>query len=127
MKDVGEALILTCYYPNGALAERPFSGKFISDLANLGHDKAQPVTATTPHWLNITIRNVTATCIWEAGLILGLPEMPAERIVLDHVDIRAPLGIHINYAKDISLHDVHITAKHGQAVMVSDTVEGLKQ
>ena len=127
MKDVGDAIILTSYYPNGAEVERPFSGKFVIDLFNSGHDQAQPVTTTTPHWLNITIRNVTATCIWEAGLILGLPEMPAERIVLDHVDIRAPLGFHINYAKDVTLHDVHITARHGPPLMMSDTVEGLKQ
>jgi polygalacturonase len=126
MRNVGEAIIITNYYPNGARIERPYSGRFIIDLVNGGHDDPQPVTATTLHWRNITVRNVTATCIWEAGLILGLPEMPVEKLVLDHVKIEAPEGLHIGYAKDILLRNVTIKARNGSSLLVSDTVEGLK-
>jgi len=125
MRNVGEAIIITNYYPNGARIERPYSGRFIIDLVNGGHDAPQPVTATTPHWRNITMRNISATCIWEAGLILGLPEMPVEKIVLDQIKIEAPEGLHIGYAKDVVLQNVSINAKHGRSLLVSDTVEGL--
>jgi polygalacturonase len=129
MTNVGEAILITSYYDaiDIHIYYRPYLKKFSIDLANGGHDESQPITATTPHWRGVTIRNVTATCIWEAGMILGLPEMPAEKIVLDHVDIEAPEGLRISYAKDVKLQDVQIKSERGPPLIISRTVEGLAQ
>jgi polygalacturonase len=129
MRNVGEAILITSYYDaiDIHIYYRPYLKKFSIDLANGGHDQAQPITATTPHWRNVAIRNVTATCMWEAGLILGLPEMPAEKIVLEHVSIDAPEGLRINYARDVTLRDVRINNRIGPALIVGDAVEGLSR
>jgi polygalacturonase len=127
MRNVGEAILITSYYDaiDIHIYYRPYLKKFSIDLANGRHDEPQPITATTPRWRDVTIRNVTATCIWEAGMILGLPEMPAEKIVLDHVTIEAPEGLRVSYARDVKLRDVQIRSERGPPLIVSDTVEGL--
>jgi polygalacturonase len=129
MRNVGEAILITSYYDaiDIHIYYRPYLKKFSIDLANGGHDQPQPITGTTPRWRDVTIRNVTATCIWEAGMILGLPEMPAEGIALEHVNIEAPEGLRISYAKNVKLQEVHVRCERGPPLIVSDTVDGLSQ
>jgi polygalacturonase len=114
MKNVGVAIGVTSYYANTTI-----------DTA-LAEDKPQPVTPTTPQWRNITVRNLTATAgRTRAGLIAGLPEMPAENITLENVTIEAPTGLRIANTKDITLRNVHITAAKGPDVIADDSVQGL--
>jgi polygalacturonase len=116
MKNVGRAIVISSYY-QGSTSDMPAPGE---------HDRAQAVTATTPHWRNIAVRNLTATgCTKDAGLILGLPEMPAENITLENVTIEAPAGLRLGYAKDVALRHVQITAAKGEPVITDDTVENL--
>lgn len=113
MRNVGTAISISSYYQGAT-----------SDSAMV-REAAQPVTKTTPRWRGITIRNVTATaCTRSAGLIAGLPEMPAEAITLDHVTIEAPKGLRIVNARDIRLHDVSIEASKGPPV-IATAVSGL--
>ncbi len=128
MDHVGEAFVLTSYYPlvGPPIYYRPFGNQAALALATGGRDAAHPITATTPQWRNITLRRIHATCLWEAGLVLGLPEMPAEGITLAEVSIAAPDGLRLNYARDVTLEAVHITTLHGPAVLASDTVENLR-
>jgi polygalacturonase len=129
MNHVGEAILISSYYPlvDISIYFRPYLKKSSIDLANGGPDGAQPVTAETPHWDNITLRNISATCTWDAGLIQGLPEAPADTIVLDHVSIEAPEGLHINYAQHIVIHDVDIKARHGRSLIPGAGVDGMTQ
>jgi polygalacturonase len=116
MRNVGRAIVISSYY-QGSISDMPAPGE---------HDQAQAVTATTPHWRNIVVRNLTATgCTKDAGLILGLPEMPAENITLENVSIEAPAGLRLGYAKNVALRHVQITAAKGEPVITDDTVEGL--
>jgi polygalacturonase len=116
MKNVGQAIVITSYYPENTT---PKPGEKV---------EAKEVGATTPKWTNITVRNVTATgCTKNAGQILGLPESPATGIVLENVKIEAPAGLRIAYAKDVTLKNVQVTAKSGEAFLIEDTVEGLKR
>ena len=64
---------------------------------------------------------------WDAGLIQGLPEMPADTIVLDHVIIEAPEGLHINYAQHVVLQDVAIKARHGRSLIPGAGFNGSAQ
>lgn len=114
MKNVGQAIVITSYYVG-----LPKPGE---------HDAAKSVTADTPLWRNLTIRNVTATAgRRSAGLIIGLPEMPAGPLLLENVTIEAPIGLRIGYTKDITLRGVKITAGKGEPLLLEDTVVNLKR
>ncbi len=116
MKRVGQAIVITSYYPD---RELPKPGE---------HVAAQPVGPTTPRWSRITIRNVKAVeCTKSAGLIIGLPESPATDITLDHVEIEAPTGLRIGYARNITLRDVNVKPAKGEALLLEDTIDGLKR
>lgn len=114
MKNVGQAIVITSYYVG-----LPKPGQ---------HDETKPVTPDTPIWRNLTIRNVTAiACTRNAGLIIGLPEMPAGPLLIENVTIEAPAGLRIGYAKDLTLRGVKITATTGEPLLLEDTVVNLKR
>jgi len=116
MKNVGQAIVITSYYPD---RELPAVGK---------HADPQPLGYGTPQWSNITIRNVVATgCTKNAGLIMGLPEALATNITLSNITIDAPVGMRIGYAKDLTLDRVSIKSADNKPYIMDDTVEGLKQ
>lgn len=114
MRRVREAIVISSYY---------------YDLPKYGsRDRPRPLTATTPLWRNLTIRNVVATeGTGSAGLIIGLPEQPAAAIRLEHVRIEAPVGLRLAYVQGISLHDVTIAARSGPPLLTDETVTGLVQ
>ncbi len=116
MRNVGRPIVISSYY-QGSTADLPAPGE---------PAQPQPVTGTTPHWRNITVSNLTATgSTTDAGMVLGLPEMPAENISLVNITIAAPKGLRIGYARNVVLRDVHITAAKGDPLIVDDTVENL--
>ena len=116
MKNVGQAIVITSYYPD---RETPKPGE---------HPPAQPVGPTTPTWSKITIRNLTAIgCTKNAGMILGLPESVASDITLENVKIDAPAGLRIGYAKRVTLKNVVVKAASGDALIIEDTVSGLRR
>ncbi len=61
-------------------------------------DPAQPVTATTPDYHNITMMNITSTGSPYAGLIIGLPEMPMTDMVMKNVNISSRFGLQVRNA-----------------------------
>jgi polygalacturonase len=114
MKHVGQPIVITSYYVG-----LPQPGQ---------HDEKKPVTADTPVWRNISIRHLTATAgTRNAGLIIGLPEMPAGPLLLENINIEAPAGLRIGYTKDLILRDVKITARTGEPFFFEDTVANIKR
>jgi polygalacturonase len=112
MKNVGQAVVITSYYYG-----LPKPGM---------HDETEAVNADTPIWRNIVVRNVVATGgTKNAGLIMGLPEMPARAITLENVSIAARDGLRIGYTDGILLKNVTIAPNVGPALMVEDTVTNL--
>jgi polygalacturonase len=112
MRNVGQAIVITSYYYG-----LPKPGM---------HDESRPVGPDTPRWRHILIRNLTATGgTRDAGLIMGLPEMPAEDITLRDVRIEAPKGLRIGYTRGIALLRVDVTVDRGEPLLLEDTVEGL--
>ena len=112
MKNVRGAITLTSYYPKIPT-----------------NDVAQPVTATTPKYRNITLRNVKGTSTKAAGVIVGLPESHMENVLLENVEIEAEgAGLEIRHAQGVELKNVKITPKKGQPIIVRDaTVKGLEK
>jgi polygalacturonase len=112
MKNVGQAIVISSYYYG-----LPKPGM---------HDEAHPVDKDTPIWRHIVIRNVTATAgTKDAGLIIGLPEMPARDILLENVSIGARDGLRIAYADGVTLRNVKIVPEVGPALLIEDTVRNL--
>ncbi len=62
------------------------------------NDPAQTVTATTPHYHDISIINLTSTGSPYAGLIIGLPEEPMTNMVLKNVNITSRFGLQVRNA-----------------------------
>jgi len=112
MNNVQRALTITAYYPKIPKT-----------------DMAQPVTPETPIFKNISIRNLTASCYENAGIIIGLPESLVQNVALENVNITAAAtGLEIRNARGIQLKKVKITAKEGEPFIVENAeVEGLAE
>ena len=112
MKNVRGAITITSYYPKIPT-----------------NDVAQEVTATTPKYRNIIIRNLTATSSKSAGVIVGLPESGIENVLLENVTLEAAdAGLEIRNAKGVEFKNVKITAKKGEPIIVKDAeVKGLEK
>lgn len=107
MRDVKHAIIISEYYPR-IMPPTP--------------DRAMPVTRLTPHFHNITIENLKATGITDAGAIAGLPEAPIRDVVLDNVKISAQKGLVISNAQ-VTSKGLVVQASEGQPIM---TLAGAK-
>ncbi len=83
MKNVKNALIISEYYP-----------KIMPEPG----ETAQPIGRLTPYFHDITVENITATNIQNAGAIVGLPEVPVGNVVLRNVQISAQKGLFIGFA-----------------------------
>jgi polygalacturonase len=112
MTNVQNPVFITSYYPD--LPTDPTT------------DTAQAVTATTPYWKNITIKNLTATGSTNGGIIWGLPESKVSGLTFDNVKISAKTGMEIFHATGVSFIDgSQVTPASGAAVTVYDaTVTG---
>jgi polygalacturonase len=100
MVDVRNALIVSEFYP-----------KVLPPDPNL----AQPVTRLTPHFHDITIENLTATGSAVAGVIVGLPEAPVQRVVLHNIQISARKGLTIGDA-EVSGNAVAVRTTEGEPI-----------
>jgi polygalacturonase len=107
MTNVQNPVYITSYYPT--LPTDPTT------------DTAMAVTATTPHWQNITIKNLTATGSTNGGILWGLPEAPISGLVFDNVSIKAKTGMVIYHATGVSFtNGSTVTPTSGAAVTVFD-------
>ncbi len=90
-------------------------------------DATAAVTATTPEWQDITIKNVTVTGSDNAGILWGLPEAKIQNLTFDNVKISATKGMEIFHATGVSFtNGSSVTAKSGAAVTTYDaTVSGI--
>jgi polygalacturonase len=107
MTNVPTPVYLTSYYPT--LPTDPTT------------DTAMAVTATTPYWQNITIKNLTATGATQAGILWGLPEAKISTLTFDNVKISAQSGMEIFHATGVSFtNGSTVTPKSGAAVTIYD-------
>ena len=73
MTNVQNPVFITSYYPT--LPTDPTT------------DTAMAITATTPIWQNITIKNLTATGSTNAGILWGLPEEKISVVIRQREDL----------------------------------------
>jgi polygalacturonase len=100
MEDVQTPVSISMYYSGGA-----------------GEDRPEPVGEGTPIFRDISLSNILARGAKVAGEILGLPEMPIQRVTLDNVRIVGEKSFVIRYAKDIAMERTQIEVKSGPPIV----------
>jgi polygalacturonase len=110
MKNVENPIVITSYYHG-----LPKPGE--------AHE-TKAIDKTTPIWRNIRISNVVATSSKNAGLIMGLPEMPIENVTLENVKIDSADPLRIGYAKGLKFQNVEINVSHGKPMLIEEGVSG---
>lgn len=110
MTNVDYPIYLTSYYPKVPT-----------------EDAAQPLATNSPVYRNIVIRNVTAHSAKTAGMIVGLPEAPIEKVTLENVRVTAPTGLMFRNARAIKLQNTTVTPAKGLPFILETNaeVEGL--
>lgn len=103
MKDVKVPVLITSYYP--------------SVPAKVEEDPAQPVAETTPRWRGIVIRHVTATGARECGRVVGTPELPVEKMVMENVKLEGEKGFSVVNG-EVEMKGCEVKAASGENVHV---------
>jgi hypothetical protein len=82
-----------------------------------------PVTPAqgTPHFRNVTIRNLRATSAGQAISAEGLPTSVLENFKLENIVITGAKAGKIDYAKDWSIKGLSITADNQQPIAVQNS------
>ncbi|WP_423128302.1 glycoside hydrolase family 28 protein [Gaoshiqia sp. Z1-71] len=97
MKDIREAaIILNMYYRQSEYEE---------------------VSERTPAFRNIHFSGITGNAK-QAGLLLGLEELPVSNISFTDIRIKGEIGFTVKDAQDISFHNVQMNATKGPALSI---------
>ena len=116
MKNVGQAIVISSYYYN--LSKTRHSRRGFARRC-----KTPPYGITSSFGTSWP-RGGTK----DAGLIIGLPEMPARDIEIENVSIASKAGLRIAYADGVTLRNVRVSPEAGDSpIMVEDTVRNLAQ
>lgn len=113
MTNVDPAVSFTCYYMAN-------SAKDPVQRTAPESDSARAVTKGTPIFRNIYIRNLTATCQREAGIIAGLPESAISNVVFENVHISAARGMTLENAKGIQFRNSHVSPDDGEPLITKN-------
>jgi polygalacturonase len=106
-----EAILFDMYYGEGSPEEVVSTG--------LDSKTVEAVTALTPQFQNIFIKNVVCNGANRAVLINGLPEMPVKGISIENTHILAQKGVLCVDADSVLLKNSSITLKYGPVVSVN--------
>jgi polygalacturonase len=92
-------------------------------------EKLMPVTAETPSFRNIYMKNITVAGADEALALQGLPEMNLQNVKLENAILKAKKGISAVDADGIELKNVKVTVTKGPAISIYNSknikIEGL--
>jgi hypothetical protein len=83
-------------------------------------DAAQAMTEKTPIFRDIYIKNVTANCPRDAGIIMGLPESGISNVVFENVNILAATGMKIENAKGIQFKNSKVRPDEDKPFIVKN-------
>jgi polygalacturonase len=111
LKNVKRAIEITSYYHGLPKPGQP-------------HSTTTPATQRTPVWKNIRFKNITATGSTDAGLLMGLPEMPIEGVVMEDVNIQAKNPLRVGYTHGLELKNVNIRTDSPESWLIEEDVQG---
>ncbi len=109
MTNVQMPILIYSYYreAGGAGKISKFTPKQIAAMP------VEPVTGTTPVWLDLTFSNITAYATVAGGTIWGKPGMMVSNVNFVNVNITAPDPFNIYNARGIRFQDCRMKLKNG--------------
>jgi polygalacturonase len=120
MTNVDPAITFSCYYTFNS-AQDPVQKAIPED------DTVQPINDQTPIFRDVRVKNVTATCQRNAGMIVGLPEKFFSDVVFENVHISAVTGMKIESAAGIRFKNSQVMVKEGKPFIVKNAqVSGIE-
>ncbi|SEA38579.1 Polygalacturonase [Arachidicoccus rhizosphaerae] len=79
-------------------------------------DPGAAITATTPVWKNIVLKNILVNSADYAGMVWAVPELPLKNIIFDSVRINANAGMKFNNIDSAAfIHGSSISVSSGAA------------
>jgi polygalacturonase len=121
-----QAVSFNLYYGGLSVSDMLAEGKNIETTTG----EIPPVTEETPHFRNITIRNLTCRGALQAIYLQGLPELNLENVTLENIDIQAESGIVCIDASKIKIKNIHLTVGTMPLVRILNSssvdIQGLK-
>ncbi len=100
-----QAVSFNLYYGGLSVSDMLAEGKNVETTTG----EIPPVTEETPHFRNITIRNLTCRGALQAIYLQGLPELNLENVTLENIDIQAESGMVCIDASDITIKNMRLT------------------
>ena len=100
-----QAISFNLYYSGKSVLEDMEDGKGESA------PKLQPVTAETPQFKDITIRNINCKGAYQGILLQGLPEMKLENVFLENFRMEADYGVICSDAANVKIKNLTLTTK----------------
>ncbi|MGA9118006.1 MAG: glycoside hydrolase family 28 protein [Bacteroidota bacterium] len=107
-----EAILLDMYYSGGAPEVESTKDRSVRH--------AEPITARTPRFQDIVVKNVVCNGAARSILVNGLPEVPIKNIQFDSVFVTSRLGVLCIDAQDIRLNACRNLVKDGPAITVNE-------
>jgi hypothetical protein len=118
MKDIrGEAITINMFYDPGKSLTRDDPGK--SQNLDLGA-QPEPFSERTPTFKNIHLSSITGDAD-QAAMLLGLAESPLDDVSLSDMHLTAKKGITIKDARNVRLAGVRVDTADGAAVSAEQT------
>ncbi|RAK06889.1 pectate lyase-like protein [Halanaerobium saccharolyticum] len=87
--------------------------------SNKKETEPKEVTVETPQFKNIYLKNINCLEADHAIYIKGLPEMPVRDINFEDIRMAAAKGLTVNYAENIELKNLDLTAKKEHLILTN--------
>lgn len=100
-----QAVSFNLYYGGLSVSDMLAEGKNVETTTG----DLPPVTEETPHFRNITIKDLTCRGALQAIYLQGLPELNLENVTLENIDIQAENGMVCIDASDINIKNMRLT------------------
>lgn len=86
-----------------------------------GEREEEPVSERTPVFRNFYFKNISGGNAERSIAIQGIPEMPAQSVHFDKIDINSLKGVLIENAKDVSIKNCNIPVKDTPTVLIENS------
>jgi polygalacturonase len=113
-----QVISFNMYYKGMSVSE------MLADGTNVETTTGEPprVTEETPHFKNISIKNITCKGAFQAVYLEGLPELNLEHITLENIDIEADNGLECRDANGLSIKGLRLRTQKMPAIRLVNSM-----